>query len=155
MADGFSQVRLRLPQQIVTRRLAHRDYAPSLRGIFVPHHRYYGLLPHRFTGHFLPVRESAFPHFAFRRLLCGSSVPCAFVLLPALALSFGPAAALIQRDRMMGAFRLSGFDWFHDDICPQRQHPRQEGGHLDFGTLTLTSFYVGYSSTGRFSLPVS
>ena len=94
-----------------------------------------------------PLRLSA----SFR----GSSVPCAFVFFPALALSFGPTAALIQRDRMISAFRLFGFDWFHDDICPQRQYPRQEGGRLDFGALTLTSFYVGYSSADRFILSVS
>ena len=29
----------------------------------------------------------------------GSSVPCAFVLFPALVLSYGPVAAFIQRDR--------------------------------------------------------
>ena len=98
MVDGFSQVRLRLPQQIVTRRLAHRDYAPSLRGIFVPHHRYYGLLPHGFTGHFLPVRRGRLPRFAFRR---PSVVPLFLApssLFPALALSFGPAAALARHD---------------------------------------------------------
>lgn len=37
----------------------------------------------------------------------------------------------------MNAFRLFGFDWFHDDICPQRQHPRREGEHLHFGTLKI------------------
>ena len=99
MADGFSQVRLRLPQQVTAVQYFCTDYAPSLCKVYYSlRHRYYGLLPHRFTGHFLPVGESAFSHFAFQRLLCGSSVPCAFVLLPALALSFGPAAAFIQRD---------------------------------------------------------
>ena len=84
--------------------------------------------------------------FASRLSLCGSFVPCAFALLPALALSFCPIAAVGWCDHLPTAFHLYGVGWFHDDICPQRQYPRQEGERLHLDALTVTSFQIGYSS---------
>lgn len=84
--------------------------------------------------------------FALRLSLHGSFVPCVFAFFPALALSFCPIAALDWCDLLPSAFGLCGLDWFHDDICPQRQYPLREGEHLHFDALTLTSFHVGYSS---------
>lgn len=61
MADGVSQVRLRLPQQVTAAQYFCTDYAPSLsKAYYSSRHCYYGLLSHGFTGHFLPVGRERF-----------------------------------------------------------------------------------------------
>jgi len=99
---------------------------PPLQGL----HRYYGLMPHGFAGHFLPARLACYPPYTPSGV-CRPWFPCSLhpsFTYVALASPSSPAAVLDWCDLLSSTFDLSGFlQPTTNTSIKLRQHPTWGG----------------------------